>query len=119
MRGWLSGALSDRYTFLASGFSGIEAGAQHIVPYDGKLTNLVIKPLSALPSDAVAVFTVRVNGADTNLQLTFTLPDGITLKEDTDEVIVNKGDRVAIRMQETGNTDPNSTYFGISLQLKP
>ncbi len=90
-----------------------------MIPYNGTLTNLLIKPISALPSGAVAVFTVRVNGADTALELTFNNSDGTTFKEDTDAVSVNKGDLIAIRMQETGGTDPNSTYFGMSIQLKP
>jgi hypothetical protein len=89
------------------------------MPNNGKLTNLVIKPIAGLPAGAIALFTVRKNGADTGLQLTFNNGDGTTLKEDTDEVSVNKGDLIAIRMQETGGTDPNSTYFAISLELKP
>jgi hypothetical protein len=87
------------------------------MPYGGKLTNLQIKPLGTIVAGATALLTVRVNGSDTNLQLSFNNADGTILKEDLDEVAVSKGDLVCIRLQEIGNESAN-TYYSISLELQ-
>lgn len=117
MIGWVSGASSTRWTFLNSGFSGSEGSAQVMMPFDGVLKNFSIRPVTVVSAGATATFTVRKNSSDTNLQLSFEDSDGTSLKEDTDEVIVNKGDLVTIRMDETSGVS-TSTYFAISLKLE-
>ncbi len=119
-RGFISGANDDRWAILGSGNSGSESGAQYHIPRGGTLKNLTVKPLSSLTSGSSVTITVRINGANTALAVTFTSADGINVKKDADEVAVNEGDLIAIRYQETGGVAQSggNKFFSTFVELE-
>jgi hypothetical protein len=71
-----------------------EANAQILIPKAGTLSGLAAAASAAVGGGATVTVSVRINGVNTALLLTFANADGTTLKTDTDSVAVAAGDLV-------------------------
>jgi hypothetical protein len=116
-----SGFLHARSNFAASGAKttqfamfveeGTESFVQVPVPRAGTLANLHVRPHAAPAGGAIVGVTVRVNNADTTLNVTHTSADGTSTKSNTAAAVtVNRGDLVAVRFTESGGVVPAAVY---------
>jgi hypothetical protein len=92
--------------------NGSEKECRIVAPTNGILRNLyTIQSSGVFQADSAIEVTVRVNGEDTPLFLTYTdtdvdLPKGNT----SDSVNVNEGDIISLKFRSTGTNNPGSLY---------
>lgn len=89
-----------------------EAFVQIPVTRSGTLKNMFIYPAGFNPKNGTSVTaTLRINKTDTELSVTHTGADGINVIGNTiDEVIVNQGELISIKFQETNGVRPGGVY---------
>lgn len=93
-----------------------EANAQIVMPRAGTLRNLRANADVAVGGGATVTVSVRVNGANTALLLTFDNADGTTAKTDTDSVAVAAGDLVTFGVV-TDNVGAPAANFQAAVEL--
>ena len=90
---------------------GTESFVQVVLPRDGSLANLFVRPTASPAVGAVMTVTVRVSGADTALAAVHSSGDGPNATSNTvDTVTVNQGDVVAVKFTESGGVAPATVY---------
>ncbi len=89
-----------------------EARATMVAPRDGTLKNLYVRPNVAPTGGATVVVTVRKNGSDTALTLTYdTTADGFTTKSNTsDTVAITAGDTITVKYEETSGSNAGANF---------
>jgi hypothetical protein len=97
---------------------GTEAFMKVPVPRGGTLANFFVRPTGTTAAGSQVTVTLRVNGADTPLLLTFTSADGARFKSDTrNTVALAAGDAVSMKYSESAGVEPGVGYTG-SVEFK-
>ena len=92
-----------------------ENAAVVIIPYAGTLKNFYVRMGASAASSGSIVMTVRKNGVDTALTLTFVQADGanITKSDTTNSVAVSAGDRITIGGTNNGTSQAGTVVSTI------
>jgi hypothetical protein len=109
---------ASRFAVGAQGGAGnaTEANANIVMPRAGTLRNLRANVDAAVGGGATVTVSVRVNGANSALLLTFDNADGTTAKTDTDSVAVTAGDLICFKVS-TDNVGAPAANFQAAVEL--
>lgn len=102
-----TGGTTSYWAITGSGaIRSTENAAIVVMPYAGTLKNFYVRMGAGAGSSGSIVLTVRKNGADTALTLTFTNADGsnLTKSDTTNTVSVAAGDRITIGGTNNGTS---------------
>jgi hypothetical protein len=108
------------YPITGTATSAAEAGRVVVMPYAGTLKNLYVRiGVTAQPATGSMVFTLRKNGANTAITVTFTNADGTnaTKSDTTNSVTVAAGDTISIQAVNNA-TGTSGQFVSFSLILE-
>lgn len=95
----------------------IEADGQWACPRNGTLWQLRARVNPAPTGNFVSTGTIRVNGADTLLQLVFNAANGVDLADITTQVPVVFGDLISFRLVTVVGAGVSFNFMNTSLRL--
>ena len=81
-----------------------------ILPRGGTISKLYVLPNKASNAGSNVVVTVRVNGVDTAIKVTFLAGSSAVASDLTNSVVVFAGDRVTFKFQETNGVNSGVNY---------
>jgi hypothetical protein len=96
--------------FLYNRISDVIEYVSMMVPVNGTITNLCVKPNYVPATGSICVITVLVNYSETSLQITYESTDGTTLKVNSDAITIDQGDIITLQISETNGVDPTNTF---------
>jgi hypothetical protein len=107
-RSFVNVSSADKFAMFVE--EGTEDFVKVVLPRDGTLANLFLRPTDAPAPGASVTAVVRVNGIDTALAVTHTSASGTNATSNTvDAIAVSQGDLVAVKFT-AGAVVPGAVY---------
>lgn len=107
--------VANDYFYDGAGQNAVEAQTEIIIPRAGHLRNLYVNLANAPGGATSRTFTVRQNGVNTALHVTFNGALGGTLSDNVDAIVVSAGDLISIQNTVGGAPAASGAIIGFEI----